>query len=78
MESAMAARTAPKPLILESTIESLPSSAPTGSVIITTPSTHQDANFAKKIDMQLNLPPTLSNKPAKESSTTMDEVGGWR
>jgi hypothetical protein len=77
MESAMAARMTPKPLILESNIKSLPSSAPTGSARIYTPSVHQDANLVQKFDAQLNLPPTPSNKPAKESSATMDEVGRW-
>ncbi len=77
MESAMAARMTPKPLILESNIKSLPFSAPTVSARIYTPSVHQDTNLVQKFDAQLNLPPTPSDKPAKESSGTMDEVGRW-
>ena len=78
MESAMAAGMPPKALIPESNLESLPSSAPTGSIIISTPSEHQDAKLAQKFDAQLNLPPTPSNKPAKNSSRTTDEVGRWK
>ncbi len=67
IKSAMAAGMPPKALIPESTLESLPSSAPPGSSIISTPSEHQDANLAQKFDAQLNLPPTPSDKPAKKS-----------
>ncbi len=56
MESAIAAGTTTKPEILESTIKSLPSSAIAGSVIITTPSTHQDANLAKKLNAIKSTP----------------------
>jgi hypothetical protein len=57
MESAMAAGMPPKALLPESTLKPLPSSAPTGSIIIFTPSEHQDANLVQKFDAQLNLPP---------------------
>jgi hypothetical protein len=77
LESAMAAGMPPKALIPESNLESFPSSAPTGSIIISTPSEHQDANLVQKFGAQLNLHPTPSNKPAKKSSTTTDEVGRW-
>jgi hypothetical protein len=54
---------------------SLPPNAKQKSVNISTPPTHH--NLAQKFTLQLNLPPAPSNKSAKESSITKDEVGRW-
>jgi hypothetical protein len=76
MESAMAAGILPtKPPTLETSLELLPFSARTVNIS----TTNQNANPAKISNYQANLPPIYSDKSAKakESSTTMDEVGRW-
>ncbi len=73
MESALAARTIPKPLIFA---HSLPL-AKSKSINITTPATNQDANLVKKNDSQLNLPPAPDDISAKVSSITTGDKDGW-
>ena len=76
MEYAMAAGIPPtKPLTLKTSLVLL--SPPAKTVNIST--TNQNANPTKILNYQANLPPIYSDKPAKakESSTTMDEVGRW-
>ncbi len=74
MEYAMAAGIPPtKPPTLKTSFVLL--SPPAKTVNIST--TNQNANPAQIFDYQSILPPISSDKPAKESSTTMDEVGRW-
>jgi hypothetical protein len=74
MEYAMAAGIPPtKPPTLKTSLVLL--SPPAKTVNIST--TNQNANPAKILNYQANLPPIYSDKPAKKSSTTMDEVGRW-
>jgi hypothetical protein len=74
MESALAARTIPKPL----TFTHLLFLARAKSINITTPATNQDTNLAKTLDSQLNLPTTPDDIAAKVSSITTDDVSGWQ
>ncbi len=74
MEYAMAAGVPPtKPPTLETSLELL--SPPAKTVKIST--TNKNANPTQVYDYQSILPPISSDKLAKESNTTMDEVGRW-
>jgi hypothetical protein len=74
MEYAMAAGVPPtKPPTLETSLELL--SPPAKTVKIST--TNKNANPTQIFDYQSILPPISSDKLAKESNTTMDEVGRW-
>jgi hypothetical protein len=74
MEYAMAAGIPPtKPPTLKTSLVLLSPHAKTVNIS----TTNQNANPAQIFDYQSILPPISTNNPAKESSTTMDEVGRW-